>query len=134
MARIKVLVMNTSHEVTDMLQAVLTGEGFDVIPEFTYVFKREEKDFDKFLEDNKPDVILYDIGLPYEENYRLFLQLSKSKLARNIPFVLTTTNKDVLDLLVGKTKTFELIGKPYDLDVIIRAIKNAVTKKPILSS
>jgi len=68
-------------------------------------------------------VIVYDIAPPYEENWQ-FLQLVKdAQQAQGRQFVLTTTNKAVLERLVGQTDAIEIIGKPFDLDEIVTAVK-----------
>lgn len=124
MKPLKVAVLNTSREIMDLLIEVLRAKGFKTCDTFTKYLKDGKVEFDKYVRLNKPDVILYDIAIPYEENYMLFKSLAKSKVVKNIPFVLTTTNKKVLDSLVGKTGAFEIIGKPYDLEELVRIIQS----------
>jgi hypothetical protein len=40
--------------------------------------------------------------------------------------VVTTTNKDRLEELVGPTQAIEIVGKPYDLERIVGAVKSAM--------
>jgi hypothetical protein len=40
--------------------------------------------------------------------------------------VLTTTNKRALDALVGRTPAQELVGKPFDLDALVQAVRRAL--------
>ena len=125
MAEIKVAVMNTSKEITEVLEEAFKGEGFVTCSSFTYFFKEDFTQFDTFIEKNKPQVIIYDIAIPYKENYELFKKLSSRKSAKNCIFVLTTTNKEALEGLVGKTSAYEIIGKPYDLLVVVNAVVQA---------
>ena len=129
MKKVKVAVINTSKEVTDMLQNVLSEEGFETLAIYAHLFKNKNLNFEEYIKVNKPDVILYDVAIPYEENYKLFKELEATKSTENIPFVLTTTNKKALEQLVGDTNTYELIGKPYDLEEIVKALKNAYKSK-----
>jgi DNA-binding response OmpR family regulator len=125
MTQIRVAVMNTSKEVTDMILEVLKIEGFSTCFVFTHQLKKDEGYFDEYLENNTPQVIIYDIAIPYEENYVLFKRLRSRKSAKGIPFVLTTINKKALEKLVGKTPAFEIIGKPFDLEELIKAVRSA---------
>ena len=70
---------------------------------------------------------MYDIALPYVENWQFFQEqvLARRLLPEN-RFVLTTTNRTVLEVLVGPTSALEMIGRPYDLANILAAIKQAV--------
>jgi len=131
MNEIKVAVMNTSKEITDMLTEVLTDAGYTTISTFTYVFKDDQKMFDEYVKVNAPDVIVYDVAPPYRENYFFFEELYDHPIVKKIPFILTTTNKKALESFVGNTATIELIGKPFDLQEIIDAIKRAYQRKII---
>lgn len=128
MAEIRVAVMNTSKEITDILQEVLKEEGFLVCTTYTYLLKERKERFNTFIKDNKPDVIVYDIAIPYQENYNLFKDLSEEPIAKNIAFVLTTTNKSVLENLVGSTHAIEIVGKPYDLQILLKSVKDAFAR------
>ena len=129
-----VAVMNTSYEVTEMIKTIFEASGYDVCDIFTYKLKYGEIKFDDFLNKYKPDVIIYDIAIPYEENYLLFLALAKKMAEKKIPFVLTTTNKKVLDDIVAETNAYEIIGKPYDLDNLVELVERALKNKQAINA
>ena len=129
MKNIKVAVMNSSKEITQMLEEIIQDAGHTTCSVFTYEFKNQEDEFDQYVQLHKPEVILYDIAPPYKENYQLFHKLSMREAADQIPFVLTSTNKDALESIVGPTSTHELVGKPYDLQEIIEALERAYKRK-----
>jgi DNA-binding response OmpR family regulator len=128
MSQFKAAVMNSSQEITEILLETLRQEGITANAIFTHELKGKEERFDEFMLLNKPSVIIYDIALPYEENYKLFKRLIRRSSARGVAFVLTTTNKEALESLVGKTKAFEIIGKPFDLNILVNAVKSAYSK------
>jgi DNA-binding response OmpR family regulator len=72
-------------------------------------------------------VVLFDISPPYAENWQFFKTLRAARAMGTRGLVLTTTNKDRLDEVVGEDSTaFEIVGKPYDLDQITAAIETAL--------
>lgn len=126
MDQLKVAIVNTSKEIVEVLEEIFQSEGYQTCSTFTYFYKENEGKFDEFIDTNHPDVIIYDIALPYKENFMLFQKLSGKMKDHQVPFVLTTTNKDALESIVGKTNTHELVGKPYDTQEIIDAVKHSL--------
>jgi DNA-binding response OmpR family regulator len=124
----RVAVVNTSEEVANLLQAVLQMEGYSTARAFTLDFKTATADLNEWLADFEPKVVVWDIAIPYEENWEFFCRVSASDAAAGITFVVTTTNKQALDSLVGPTPTFEIIGKPFDLQAVIDAVRRALKR------
>jgi len=132
-----IAVINSNEDTTEMVRACLQDQGFTsvVIAHVTEI-KRGQTDFLKFLETHDPRIFVWDIGIPYEENWRFVQLMMSSDRVHGRKFVLTTTNKRALDAMVGKTDTIEIIGKPYDLDQIVKAVKRAAgaTAEPEIRS
>jgi DNA-binding NtrC family response regulator len=118
-------VINTSTEIRDLLTAVFEDEGFRVISTFTPDLKRGDPTIEDFLRQHRPVAVIYDIALPYEENWRFFRSIEESDAGQQTRFVLTCINKRALERLVGATPALELLGKPYDLDQIVAAVRRA---------
>ena len=126
-----IAVINSNEDTTDMLRACLQNGGFSsvVIGHVTEI-KRGQTDFLKFLETHDPDVFVWDISIPYEENWRFVQLMMSSDRMHGRRVILTTTNKRALEALVGHTETIEIIGKPYDLEQVVRAVKKAAGVTP----
>ena len=121
-------LFNSSSDTVDMLRAALEGHGLHTVSGHIADLKKGELDFIAFIEQHRPAVIVYDISPPYETNWA-FLRLVRSSLpVQDIRFVLTTTNKPALDQLVGETEALEIIGKPYDLDRVVGAVRAALDR------
>ena len=64
------------------------------------------------------------------ESRRRVLSRRARKCSR-VRFVLTTTNILQVQKIVGPAvHVLEIVGKPYDLDLLIRAVKEAVRARP----
>jgi DNA-binding NtrC family response regulator len=121
-----VAVINSSEDTVDMLRTCLQQKGFtSVVTMHVDEIKRGQTDFIEFLTQHNPGVLVYDIAIPYEENWNFLNLLMSSEEMRGRRVVVTTTNKKVLESLVGETDAIEVHGKPYDLDQIAKSVEAA---------
>ena len=110
-----------------MLRQCLTDHGFTgVVTGHIRDFKTGEANFPEYLAQHDPAVIIYDIAIPYDKNWTFLRLLLDSESMRGRKIVLTTTNKKRLEELVGPTDAFEIVGKPYDLENVVSAVKKAI--------
>lgn len=122
-----IAVINSSDDTVEMLRTCLHQNGFtSVVTAHVTDIRRGTTDFLEFIEEHEPEVLLYDIAIPYEENWRFLQLLMSSESMKGRRVVVTTTNKRVLDQLIGqKTDAHEIVGKPYDLQAIVDAVQRA---------
>jgi DNA-binding response OmpR family regulator len=121
----KVALINSNDDILEALSLYLTEAGFTTIKGHVHDFKTGEKDIVEFFNIHQPDAAIYDVAPPYEENWNYFNLIKGLKEASGCQFVLTTTNKDILDKYAGPTNTIEIVGKPFDLQMVVSAIKKA---------
>ena len=125
-----VAVINTSPDTVDLLRIVLEDAGFVVVSAFTYEFRDGDVDLESFCREHKPEIIVYDIAPPYEPNWRLFLHMREAEALRGCDFVVTTTHiKHVRELAGSHLELFEVVGKPYDLGLIVDRVKVLAAKR-----
>jgi DNA-binding NtrC family response regulator len=124
-----VAVINSNEDTVEMLRQALQNGGFNsVITGHIHDFRTGKADFPSFLQTYDPQVLIYDIAIPYDKNWTFLKLVLDSEHMRNRRIVLTTTNKKRLEELVGPTDAFEIVGKPYDIDQIVRATRVALGK------
>ena len=103
-------VVRTERLTPHMIRVVCGGEGLASFQHngFTAVvtahvddIKRGRLDFPEFVRKHNPRVFIYDVSIPYVENWRALELLMKTDVMRSRRVVVTTTNKRALDQLLG---------------------------------
>jgi DNA-binding NtrC family response regulator len=122
-----VAILNTNDDVVELLRIVVENAGFIAVSARVNAIKRGEIDFEQFVRSHQPAVIIYDIPPPYERQWAFLKHMRRLPLLEGVPFVLTTTNVTHLREIVGPDeRIYEIVGKPYDLDQIVDAVRRAV--------
>lgn len=123
-----VACVDSSPDVVEFLRDLFVAEGFRTAPYTTSPSEGSEKMI-AFLAHLRPQVVVYAVSFPYEENWASF-----QEVCANLPeyqWVVTTTNKCALDQLVGSTITIEIISKPFDLETMVAAVRLALAPRCI---
>ena len=114
-----------------MLRLSFEQAGFVVVSAHADAIKRGETNLTDFVKVHKPRVIVFDLVPPYDSSYRFVEHLRETGILDGSRFVLTSTNPKRVQELAGMTEeVFEIVGKPYDLDQITRAVKEASRARP----
>ncbi|HEY7790072.1 MAG TPA: hypothetical protein VIC33_06145 [Vicinamibacterales bacterium] len=127
-----VAVINTSPDTVELLRILFEQCGYLVVTGLTYDIRDGRLNFEAFLHQHKPDVIVYDIAPPYDRNWAFFSHLKASDGMRDIPVVLTSTNvRSVKSLVSGAPEMYEIVGKPYDLNEIVQAVREVMGEENV---
>jgi DNA-binding response OmpR family regulator len=121
-----VALFNASDDTIDMVQKLLTdsGSGQALIWCHFADLKKGIVNFGRYMDKHNPEVVIFDLSPPYDENWRFFKTMRDAKTMTGRGIVLTTTNKARLDEVLGEdSHALEVVGKPRDLQQIDAAIK-----------
>ena len=126
-----VAIINSNDDVVEMLRLSFEQAGFVVVSGHVDAIKRGATNLTDFVRAHKPQVIVFDLVPPYDRSYRFVEHLRQTQVLNGCQFVLTSTNQTrAQELARTAEEVYEVVGKPYDLEQITRAVKEASRARP----
>jgi CheY-like chemotaxis protein len=124
-----VAVVNTNPDLVELLKARIESAGFIVLV-LHIADIRAGLDLETVLKQHDPQVIVYDVVMPYERNWR-FLEHLRATAFRDRRFVLTTPNEEGIRKLLGKDdRVYEVLDDSGDIDALVQAVREAARARP----
>jgi DNA-binding NarL/FixJ family response regulator len=122
-----VAILNSNDDTVEMLRLMLESEGMVAVSAHVSDLRRGQFDFSGFLAEHDPKVIIYDLIPPYDRSWMFFQHLRSMPTLAGRKFVLTSTNPErMCETADPGQPVYEIIGKPYDMGVIVQAVRRAL--------
>lgn len=122
-----VAILNSNDDTVEMLRMMLESEGMIAVSAHVTALRRGAFDFSGFVAEHDPQVVIYDVVPPYDRTWLFFEHLRSLSIMQGRTFVLTSTNPErVREVAQPGQPVYEIIGKPYDMQVIVDAVKRAL--------
>jgi len=119
-----VAILNSNDDTVEMLAMMLEAEGMVAVTAHVSDLRRGKFDFGGFLSEHDPKVIIYDVPPPYDRSWLFFEHLRNLPSMKGRKFVVTSTNPErVQQVAKPDQPIYEIIGKPYDLRMIIDEVR-----------
>jgi len=125
-----VALINSSPDVVDMIRIALEQVGIVLVSAFTHDIRDGAVDVEAFVKQHQPQIILYDVAPPYQANWLLFQHISGMPVMAGRHFILTTTNERHVRELAAQHHLHEIVGKPYDLGLLVTAVQDMMKRVP----
>ena len=121
-----VAVFNSSDDMVELLRMMLESHGFVVVSGHIADLRRAKLDLQAFVQQNRPAAVVYDLVPPYDSQWAFLDHLRQVSPLRDIPFVLTSTNAKMARELAGRSeRVIEVLGRPFDMDELLAAVRRA---------
>ena len=122
-----VAIFNSLDDILDMVRLAFEAQGFVTATARLADIQSGVLDLIAFVEEHKPVALVYDLPRPYEANWNVLRMLRETDSLQDLVWVITTTNKEALELAVPRTNAIEIVlGKPYTVDEVIDAVRKGL--------
>jgi len=126
MSRPVVAIFNSNDDIVEMLRFALEQAGLIVVSGHVDAIRRGQQRLTDFVEEHDPSVILYDVVPPYDRSWHFLEHLRETPSMRGRRFLITSTNpQHVREVAAEAEHVLEIVGKPYDLEAIVRSVESA---------
>jgi two-component system chemotaxis response regulator CheY len=119
----KILIVDDSESIRELVGSSLTDAGFDVIRGV------DGKDgFDK-LQENEIDLVLTDLNMPIWDGIMLTAEIRKHEKYKYLPVIILTTESEAKKRDMAKAAgATGWIVKPFDKERLLKIINKVVRK------
>ena len=119
-----VAVFNSNDDTVELIRAWFEDAGIIVVSAHLDEVKRGSVDLVSFVDQHKPAAVVIDIAPPYERSWMFVQHLISTSPLSGVPAVFTTTNERHVREAAGPDDVIEIVGKPYDLDILLERVQS----------
>ena len=119
MSNKRILVVDDEVDLVEIIRFSLELEGYDVL-----IAYNGEEALNQARKEN-PDLVLLDLMLPKLDGYNVCRLLKYDEKYKHIPILMLTAKTQEKDRATGmETGANEYITKPFDMDELMKKVKN----------
>lgn len=123
-----ILVVDDEVNILDLLKFNLGKDGYQVIGQ------TNGRDAVKFMEQEKPDLVILDIMLPQMDGYEVLRTIRAKPETRSIPVIMLSAKGELVDKVLGlELGADDYITKPFSPREVLARVKARLRRKAPLS-
>ncbi|NWF91295.1 MAG: response regulator [Syntrophaceae bacterium] len=123
MSKKKILVVDDEPDLVETVRFPLEIEGFNVLVSYN------GEDALNLARKENPDLILLDLMLPKLDGYKVCRLLKFDEKYKHIPIIMLTAKTQEKDKVLGmETGADEYVTKPFDMDELMKKVKQYLNK------
>lgn len=124
--RPRIAIINSNEDLLGILKDHFEEEGYMVATAHARAFRLHPERLEPFVTRADPQVLIWDLAPPYDENWRFFQHIRQLPVMRGRRFVLTSTNEQQVHKVADMDeRVIEIVGKPFDLDHLVQVVERA---------
>ena len=113
----KILIVDHSELMTDVMSYILTGKGYDVI-----ALNRADHIFSN-IRQNHPDLVILDSFLPGIDGVDVCRLLKLNKATKTLPVIICTDSDDIGQPAIQKGAPDDILHKPFGMNNLIEKVE-----------
>lgn len=123
MSKKRILVVDDEVDLVETVRFSLELEGYEVLTAYN-----GEEALNQARKES-PELILLDLMLPKLDGYKVCRLLKFDERYKHIPILMLTAKTQEKDRAIGmETGADEYITKPFDMDELMKKVKNYLNK------
>lgn len=123
MSSVRVLAVDDSPTILEMIQAILVAGGYEVIT------ATDGQEALNAARSEAPDLILLDVMLPKLDGYRVCRLLKFDQKFKNIPIIMLTAKSEEQSVVTGiRTGADQYLTKPIEPERLLSAVAEELNK------
>ncbi len=118
----RVVAVDDNREILEMMQAILAGEGYEVI------VCAEGRRAYEIIRLTRPAVVLLDLLMPDLNGWAVLEQLYDDPETRRIPIIISTAAVREVERAREflRRRNYQVLLRPFDFDALLQAIESAL--------
>ena len=122
----RIMVINDTQEILELFRLILEPEGYEVAL-YSYAI-RDMADIERV----KPDLVIVDFFFGVErQGWQMVQKLKMNRRTASIPIIVCTAADQAVRDIEGylQAKNIALVPKPFDIDDLLIAVKQALNSQ-----